>query len=258
MSLIISYINKFGIIIASDSNLTDDNGNTGFGQKVFPIPHLNAGLAHSGCYRINGQRIDDWMNEFINGSAFVTNTLQEFTHQLCETLNKVMRDDEISVISIIHICGYPTTDYQSDLEHWHISNCTLDPKNGNYLGPNPEFHFECDFNSRDNKDHRNDLINLDNDSLGNIYYINGFPPGRISANFLRMEVEKALAAIWRQPDWGFRKPQNLFETSQVLELNFHIISELFKMSSYKALYIGGKTQTHLIPVPQNINKNNWG
>lgn len=97
MTLIASYITKFGIIQASDSNLSNNEGNAGFGQKVFPIPHLNASLAFSGVYSINGKSVDRWMNEFITNSFFTSETIEEFTKELAERINREMLDFEINV-----------------------------------------------------------------------------------------------------------------------------------------------------------------
>src|SRR5687768_5919142 len=103
MTLIASYINKFGIIQASDSNLTSDSGNSGFGQKIFPIPHLNASLAYSGSYFINGTKVDEWMTEFITGSPFTSTTIEEFTEQLSGLMTSQMRPYEIEQTSIVHV-----------------------------------------------------------------------------------------------------------------------------------------------------------
>lgn len=120
------------------------------------------------------------------------------------------------------------------------------------------FKYSNDFHSRLKKSDRELLVKLDEDPVFHQFYINGFPPGRMSAMHIKSVLDKALNNIWNLPKWGFNKPQNLFEVSAVLELYFHIVSELFKMSEYNALYIGGKIQSHLIPVPQNIDKNKWG
>ena len=209
MTLITSYITKFGIIQASDSNLTSDSGNAGFGQKIFPIHHLNASLAYSGVYSIDGKRVDTWINDFIAGSFFSANSIEEFTIQLTNRMNIEMRDDEICEISIVHIAGYNKHEYQSHAEHWHISNTTLN-EDGSYSSARNEFHYSNDFNSRTNAEQRNLLKQFDSNSSFHQYYINGFPPGRISSVAIKQTIDKTLNLIWEQPTWRFNRPNNIF------------------------------------------------
>ena len=256
MSLILRYINKFGIVLASDSNLSNDHGNAGFGQKVFPIPHLNAGLAYSGSYNINGSTVDKWVTEFITGSFHLYDTIEKFTSGLCESLTKEMLEHELELCTIIHISGFQQIDSMSHIEHWHISNTGLLP-NGSYDEASKEFKFHCDFNTRLNKQHREHIIQNQSDFVYRQYFINGLSSGRISANQLIHVLELTLNDIWSKGDNKFRKPENIFETGNVIKLYFEVVIQLFKMSDYNALYIGGDVQTHLIPVPQNLDLNNW-
>ncbi|MFN8306158.1 MAG: hypothetical protein U0T79_05255 [Ferruginibacter sp.] len=256
MSLIFTYINKFGVIIASDSNLSTNAGNAGFGQKVFSIQYLNAGLSYSGSYKIDGLPADEWLTQFITGAVFLHSTIGDFVNALSERLTAQMRDDEFSAGTIIHIAGYHKVENESYLEHWHISNMRLQG-DGYYTKPENNFHHSNDFNSRTNEEHRKILIALDRSSTDHQFYINGFPPGRISAVHLKFTIDQALNQIWDTPGWNFRKPTNQFESNTIVKLYFHLIAELFKISDHNALYIGGDTQTLLIPTPQDLNKRNW-
>jgi hypothetical protein len=121
MTLIASYINRYGVVLASDSNLTSREGNSGFGQKVFPIVYLNAGLTYSGLYNIRGQDIDEWMNNFIKEAQHTCNNIEEFANVLTTQLNMDFSPDP-NDMAILHICGYSRNDYKSHLEHWHIAN----------------------------------------------------------------------------------------------------------------------------------------
>jgi hypothetical protein len=256
MSLIFSYINKFGIVLASDSNLSNDSGNAGFGQKVFPIPHLNAGLAYSGSYNINGRTVDKWMTDFIIGSYHLYDTIESFTSGLSNSLTSEMREQELNICTIIHIAGFQQVDSNSHIEHWHISNTGLFP-DGSYDTPSKEFKYHNDFNSWLKKEHREHIIQNETDYMYRQYYINGLSSGRISANQVIHVLEHTLIDIWSRHDNKFRKPENLFETSNIIKMYFGVVIELFKMSDYNALYIGGEIQTHLIPIPQNLDLNNW-
>lgn len=253
MTLIASYITQFGIIQASDSNLTSDIGNTGYGQKIFPIPHLNASMAYSGVYSINGTALDIWINDFIAGSYYSANTIEEFTKQLSKRLNSEIREYEVSEVSIMHIAGFQKQDYISFVEHWHISNSNL-LDNGMYDDPEDSFHYSNDFNSFKNEDDRALLRKFDTNSLVHKYYINGFPPGRISSVVIKQKLDQSLNIIWSNPDWKFKKPENIFEFSNLVKLYFDFVIRLFPMSNYNAMYIGGDIQTHLIPAPQNLLK----
>ncbi len=237
--------------MASDSNLTSKEGNSGFGQKIFPIPYLNAGIAYSGLYEISGQDIDEWMNDFIKNEDFITDTIEEFTKNLTKQLNfdfKGTPDDT----AIMHICGYSRIDFQSHLEHWYISNSNLQ-KSGGY---SPKDRFEChnDFNSRTSKKDLESIQIFDAHPENHQFYINGFPPARISFMAIKKELEKLLNQISSQQDWSFRPPKNIFESANKLKMYFHLIGEMFKMSDYEALFVGGETQTYLMPAPTDLKK----
>jgi hypothetical protein len=257
MTLIATNINKYGIIVTSDSNLSNDAGNSGFGQKVFPIHHLNSALAYSGSYSINGQDLNKWMNDFIDGSFFIHRSIEEFVLSLSQNLSREMNANELSSPSIIHVCGYQHMDGVSHVEHWHISNAYLNINNGLYENIQNEFHFANDFNSRLNQDHFELLKQFEVDSTFHQFYINGFPPGRMGTFLIKNVLDAAFREIWNSKSGKFRKPQNLFETSVILEMYFDIISTLFKLSDYNALYIGGKIQVHLLHRPQNLNLTNF-
>lgn len=253
MTLIASYITKFGIIQASDSNLSNSEGNAGFGQKVFPIPHLNASLSYSGVYSINGRSVDHWMTDFITASFFTLKTIEEFTVELKDRMNADMRENEIDGVTILHIAGYAKHDDQSHAEHWHISNTSL-LESGSYGASSGEFKISNDFNSRTNPEQREFLKSFDAAPFNHQCYINGYPPGRMSANALKGTLDQTLQTIWNNKDWRFNQPETLFEFYTIVKLYFEFVKTLLKMSNYPALFIGGETQTHLIPVPQDLWK----
>jgi len=227
-------------------------GNAGFGQKVFPIAYLNAALSYSGIYSINGSPIDLWINEFISGSFHLHNTIEEFVISLSDSLTREMRPFEFEEGTIIHVAGYHKSNNQSYLEHWHISNTGL-MADGYYEVPLTNFHYSNDFNSRINQEQREIIIRLEENPSFHQFYINGFPPGRISAMHLKSVMDYALGQIWGNTGWMFRKPTNLFESSNIVKLYYTFVSELFKMSDHNALYIGGDTQIYLISRPQDLD-----
>jgi len=252
MTLIASYINKYGIVLASDSNLTSREGNSGFGQKVFPIPYLNAGLTYSGLYRIKEEDIDDWMNNFIKEVKYTSKSIEEFVNNLTTQLSMDFSEDQNDK-AILHICGYAQHDYKSYLEHWHISNVNLVKNTGGYI-PKGRFEFINDFNSKTRPDQREALQNFDANAAYHQFYINGFPPARISLKAIKQSLEDLLPKIASQKNWSFRQPKNIFETANYLKMYFSLIGELFKMSDYEAMFVGGETQTYLIPAPNDLDK----
>lgn len=253
MTLIASYITKFGVIQVSDSNLTDDKGNAGFGQKIFPITYLNASLAYSGSYSVSGKNLDKWMNEFITSVFFTCKTIEEFAKELCRVLTSEMRAEEIKIGTIIHLVGYSTHSDQAYLEHWHVSNVKLDLQTGIYSEPSYSFHVNLDFNSFKFPEHRKWLKELDYNPSKYHWFINGFPPGRISAVIIKIAVDEALDKIWNNPNWKFNPPNTIFDFVHIVKRYFEFVTNLFPLSDYNALYVGGDIQTYLIPVPQNLN-----
>lgn len=251
MTLIASYINKYGIVLASDSNLTSRIGNSGFGQKIFSIPYLNSGIAYSGLYNINGIDIDEWMKNFILNESFIYSDIMSFVSNLTKTLNQEYKGEE-NDIAIMHICGYSKIENNSYCEHWHISNGKLG-SDGNYSSSG-NFDFHNDFNTLNSLDDRMKLQNFDLHSNNNQFYLNGFPPARVCLMVIRQQLEALIVEITKSQSWSFRPPNNLFESSNYVKMYFNLIGELFKMSDYQALFVGGETQTILIPAPYDLNK----
>lgn len=93
MTLIVTYISKYGIVHASDSNLTSSSGDpAGEGRKTFPIPALNAGLTLAGAYSVAGTKMDAWMEGFIEAHTAVS--LDIFADKLKDALENQMSPSE--------------------------------------------------------------------------------------------------------------------------------------------------------------------
>lgn len=252
MSIIATFINSYGIVFASDSNLSNDRGNAGFGQKLFPIPNFNACIAYTGAYSINNQEIDQVLNEFVIGQSHICSTIHEVVLELTSILNREMNDIEFSIPTIIHVAGYQNQGNVCSVEHWHISNTGLND-DGTYQPARDEFIFHNDFDSYNNPANRNLIIQMENSSQIYQFFINGYPPGRISIMILMESINQSIHRILSNGNWNFRAPKNLFEFASQIKLSFYVVCELFKMSDYNALYVGGEIQTYLLPKPQNID-----
>jgi hypothetical protein len=109
MTLIVTHLSKFGIIHASDSNLTTSGGNrAGESKKTFPLSYLNAGLTVAGAFSVDGMPMALWMDNFI--SAMDPHggdlTLRAFAVILGSRLESEMTVNEKRGGSMIHIAGY--------------------------------------------------------------------------------------------------------------------------------------------------------
>lgn len=153
MPLIASYITKFGIIQLSDFNQVIDEGGTGNGQKIFPIPHLNASLVFSGSYSINGVAIGTWMKNFIEWSQLYLPTLNDFSFHLSDKMNQEMRGDEKNKITEVYIAGYQRAENKLYPELWTVTNAR---RNGDdYYSPLGYFHDHNNFQPSGVEYHRN-------------------------------------------------------------------------------------------------------
>jgi len=255
MTLIITHINRYGIIHASDSNLTGSDGkDAGKGQKTFPIPHLKAGLTVAGSYGVGRVSMDKWMNDFIQNQQKNQNqSLENFSNNLKDELQTKMLPEEKQSGSLIHIAGYVEKDNKSHPEFWFIRNIhELNTKTGDYEKIDETFEISEDFWNRDCPKDKLMEVFKDANTFSRQLYINGFTPGRIGYNVVSKKLDEFFFGIWNVPDWKFRQPKSLEESERLVKLYMQVIGDLFVLSDYDAKYIGGGTQTHLIPQPSNI------
>ena len=252
MTLILTILNKYGIIHASDSALTDSlDQPAGESQKTYKINYLNAGLTVAGSYTVNGINMENWMNNFIQQQESQNiSPLSEFAKNLKAELEIKMTQDEKQNGSIIHLAGYVEENGISHPEFWHIRNVTgIDLIKGDYIDFSDKFSINEDFWTRDyRKKNFSEVFKLG----GYQTYINGFSPGRTSYNILQIKLSEFFYAVWSQPEWKFRPPQTLDETVLFAELNLNLIITLFIVSDYSAPFIGGPVQTLAIPCPPNM------
>jgi hypothetical protein len=253
MTLIVTHINSYGIVHATDGNLTTTDG-TGAGeaQKVFGIPFLNAGLTVAGAYSVGGQKMDHWLDKFIQGQQQVQcRSLQSFANSLAETLQAEMTQDEKSSGSMVHIAGYVF-----DANSWHpeflfVRNVySIDMETGEYRDFRKSFQVSEDFWRRDWE--RNNLERLFTRG-GYQIYSNGFPSGRMSYMFFQEYMTSFFNQIWANNAWRFRPPNSLKESELVVDLYIRAIGVLFHLSDYRASFIGGTPQTYVIPAPTSAS-----
>jgi hypothetical protein len=252
MSLIVTFINRHGIVHASDSNLTNQTDSIE-GKKTFEVDYLDAGLTFSGDYCINGKSADKYIDDYIQSNrASPDLTIKEFTTNLMNEIQHDIREEEIKGGIIIHIAGFISKDDLSYPTFYHISNVVLQPS-GQYSSPTHEFHYSEDFLERDCPQHHIlESFHLDDKCFQ--IYVNGFPPGRISYMNLQRTLNDTLNKIWSEPNWKFRPPCDIEETKSFVELNLNFMNVLFQSSDFNLKYVGGRTQIFSIPSPSNLAK----
>ncbi|MFQ6100039.1 MAG: hypothetical protein ACE5OS_02235 [Anaerolineae bacterium] len=253
MTLILTHLNRYGIIHASDSSLTAGDMDAGQGQKTFEVPFLNAGLTVAGAFSVGREEMDIWMNDFIQSQASVNGlTLSGFAHRLESELQSRMLPGEKDGGSMVHIAGYAKEGNTYHPEFWFISNVhAIDRKTGEYGGIDYNFKSSEDFWTRDCPE--NNLMKRFQEHAGAYQiYVNGFAPGRISYVFLQRVMNEFLRTVWGNPNWKFRPPQSLKETEILVKMYIQVIINLFLLSDYSARFIGGEPQIYAIPQPENV------
>jgi hypothetical protein len=249
MSLIVTHISKFGIIHATDGNLTASNGSTaGQAPKVFPIQFLNAGLTVAGSYCVTGQSMDMWMRTFIQGQERdQCGTLKAFATALAAALQNKMTQTEKRGGSIIHIAGYVQDKGRSHPEFWFVRNVYgMDQVTGEYRDFRDTFQISEDFWNRDwDKNNLDKLFQED----GYQIYINGFTSGRVSYMILQSIMNQFFQSVWSNPAWEFRAPKSLEDNALLVELYIRMIGMLFRISDYSAPFVGGTPQIYIISDP---------
>lgn len=251
MTLILTSINKYGIIHASDSALTSQNRPAGENKKTFEINYLHAGLTIAGAYSVSGVGMDIWMSDFIQKeSNLKVFSLSQFANNLKNELETKMVAQEKNNGSMIHIAGYVEESSLYHPELWFVRNVTgINPETGEYIGVSHQFQVSEDFWTRDCPKYKS----MEAFKEGVYFiYINGFASGRIGFNQLQSVLIPFFQQIWGNPSWKFRPPQSIEESKLLVELYFQIIITLFKISDYPAPFIGGGIQTLVIQQPLNI------
>jgi hypothetical protein len=251
MTLIVTYINKYGIVHASDSNLSYSNGlHAGESQKTFPIPHLESGLTVAGSYQVGGNPMNRWLNSFIDHDMKSGNkSLELFSEKLRVKLEMEMNGGEKKSGCMIHVAGFAPGNNVKHPEFWFIRNIYgIDQKSGEYQEVRNQFVKSEDFWVRNSKDL--DLLNW-LEGGGIQVYGNGFASGRIGFFSLLPHFNEYFQTFWSNPNWKFRPPTSIKETEHIVKLYIQMVKTLFLVSDYPSPLIGGEIQTYLIPRANN-------
>ncbi|MCL5959748.1 MAG: hypothetical protein M1358_10635 [Chloroflexi bacterium] len=251
MTLLATYIDPYGILHLADSNLSyDDGSSAGTSDKIFAIPHLNAGLSVAGSYEVRGVRMESWMPHFIgSGGGSSARTLREFAEQLGAELETEMLPEEKKLHNLVHIAGYVQEEGGCHPEFWFVRNVQGMDDKGKYVNATDNFQTSEDFWTRDySRDNCEELFRGGNGWL----YVNGFPPGRIVFVELQKRLSQVFSEIWSNPDWEFRPPEDFGEAALLRSLYLAIVGVLCALSGYGPYVIGGDIQDLRIPAPLDV------
>jgi hypothetical protein len=253
MTLIVTHISRFGIIHATDGNLTAVNGSpAGEAPKVFPVPFLNTALTVAGSYGVGGQSMDLWMRNFIQEQQRLNcDSLRAFATALRDALQDKMTPQEKNQGSMLHLAGYVRENDASHAEFWFVRNVyCMDKNTGEYSDFRDTFQISEDFWERDWP--QNNLAQLFQQD-GYQIYINGFTSGRVSYVILQSVMDQFFRSVWRNAAWRFRPPVSLEENTLIVDLYIRTIGVLFRISNYTAPIIGGTPQTFTIAPPSRAD-----
>lgn len=242
MSIIVTQINKYGIVFGSDSNITSDYKIEKEGKKIFEIPNLSSAMCVAGTYTVKGEMIDVWLPKFIKKNKDKYKNLEEFTKLLSKTFELEMTKNEKSELSISHIAGY----VDGHPEMWCLSNTTLF-EDGNYSVGQSSFHFSEDLWNRDWKKNNLDTL-FESQGLNYKIYVNSSIHGRIAFNTSRDYLDNYFSNMFLSK-FKFRYPKNLEEHSLLVKTYIDVMDTMYKLSDYEPKVIGGKTQIFYIRKP---------
>ena len=251
MTLILTQINKYGIIHASDSKLTANDGTqAGQAKKTFALDFLMSGLTLAGTYSVGGVETDKWMPAFIQDQENKkVSSLMDFAHALQRQIETDMLPAEKASGSMIHMAGYVEKSGEFHPEFWFLRNIhSIDSKTGEYGDIDDRFELTEDFWSRDCP--QQNLMDSFQQG-GYQIYVNGFASGRIGFVSLQPILNSFFSSIWRNPSLKFRAPKSIDETVILVKTYMEIINTLFLLSDYSAPLIGGDIQTYIIHQPSN-------
>jgi hypothetical protein len=243
MSIIVTQINKNGIVFGSDSNITSDVKYKREGKKIFEIPKLNAGMCIAGTYEVSNRYMDEWLPEFINSNQDNYNSLHDFTKLLSERFTADMTKEEKAGLSISHIAGYNG----GHPEMWCLSNTGL--TQSGYSEGEEKFHYSEDFWNRDWG--KNNLESaFKSDGYNYQIYVNSPTQGRIAFNVVRDYIDMYLVSMWANTSNKFRAPKNIGEHELFVKAYIELINTMYQISDYEPKIIGGKPQLFTI---KNLN-----
>ena len=141
MTLIATQVSQYGIVLATDSNLTDSAYRFARqSRKNFELPHQRGGLSVAGCWSVDGVPMDEWMPRFIaRPETFAGGSLAAFAGHLRMALESEMLPAEKRLGSMIHIAGYAREGDGFHPEFYFVRNFEKSEDDGRYSGISDTF-----------------------------------------------------------------------------------------------------------------------
>jgi len=249
MSIIVTQVNKFGIIFGSDSNITNtEEGEVHCaGKKIFEIPKLKAAMCIAGTYTVGGEMLDIWLPKFIIENQDSYSSLEDFTAILSKAFEDQMLPKEKSNLSISHIAGY----VNGHPEMWCLSNTEL-KEDGHYTVGSSQFHYSEDLWGRDWGDNNLEALFLSS-GLNYQMYVNSLTQGRVAFNIVRNYLDRYFISMFSYSNYKFRAPVSLEEHGLLVKTYVDMIDVMYRLSDYESKEIGGETQLYMIPKPEYLD-----
>jgi hypothetical protein len=244
MTLIATVICKYGIIQASDSNLTSPSGLVGAGPKVFRLGFADGALALAGAYSVWTVPMDTWLPACIAAYAVsAAPSLSGFANHLAAQLQSSPTPGELR---LFHIAGYVKDAGGLHPEFYFVRNIQdINDTTGDYEGVTSSYQVTEDFWTRDYPQAPAGMFAAG----GSQRYFNGYPSGRIAYVGAMQKLQEFYEQVWLEPIWKFRRPASLNELVAFVRLELETINTLFASSDYSSPYIGGDIQIESIPAP---------
>jgi hypothetical protein len=249
MTLITTIVSNYGLIQASDSNITrSDSAEPRSGPKVFHLGFTDAALALAGTYEVGSQGMDTWMPSCISDYAATSQpSLEGFAHYLSDRLEEELNDRQRAGVTLIHIVGYVSHEVGAHPEFYFVRNAgAINRQTGAYDDIGGTFQVDEHFWTRD---HNRPDARAAFDAGGYWSYFNGMPDGRIAFAQFGQIFGAFLQTVWNHPSWKFRPPQSLDELASLVALQIRTVGTLYGMSDYRAPFIGGEPQIERITPP---------
>ena len=131
MTLIITEVSRYGIVMVADSAVTSINEDTGEihsieengATKLSKIDYLNAGISWWGLGTINQKNTEEWLNEFIEQNKNDCRSISDFANRLEKELRNILGN--INTELGFHLAGYENTQQGNLPLFYHITNSAV-------------------------------------------------------------------------------------------------------------------------------------
>jgi hypothetical protein len=247
MTLIAAHINEYGIVMASDSNVTSIRG-VREARKVFEVPKFNAVLSVAGSFHVNEIPMDEWIPDFIvRRETWECRSLTEVAEYLRASLEGEMwREQKLKLGSFVHLAGYAPDENGFHPEFHFIRNVyKIDEVTGEYDDFRETFLATEEYRATE-REHR--ALPPGYEVIESTY-VNGFPEGRENYWRTQYQLRSFFHTIWRKANSQLHPPRSIRESVIFTKLYMTTLVGLFEMSNYSPCPIGGEIQVKAIAPP---------